>query len=88
MLKIKNQKRDPFVPPVSVSALFNLSSSFHWNDVVANQKEIDFTRKELKYDRKVLAKVFLQLGIKKGDIILVATGRSMYEHILVRTKKL
>ncbi len=83
MLKIKNQKRDPFVPPLSVSALFNLSSFRHWNDVVANQKEIDFTRKELKKDRKILAKTFLQLGIKKGDIILVATGRSMYENILI-----
>ena len=83
MLKIKSQKRDPFVPPVSVSALFNLSSTRHWNDVVANQKEIDFTRKELKNDRKVLAKAFLQLGIRKGDIILVATGRSMYENILI-----
>lgn len=83
MLKIKNQKRDPFVPPLSVSALFNLSSFRHWNDVVANQKEIDFTRKELKSDQKILAKAFLQLGIKKGDIITVATGRSMYENILI-----
>ena len=30
-----------------------------------------------------LAKAFLELGIKKGDIILVATGRSMYENILI-----
>ena len=83
MLKIKNQKRDPFVPPLSVSALFNLSSFRHWDDIVANQKEIDFTRRELKDDRKTLAKAFLQLGIKKGDIITVATGRSMYENILI-----
>lgn len=83
MLKIKNQKRDPFVPPLSVSALFDLSSFRHWDDIVANQKEIDFTRRELKNDRKTLAKAFLQLGIKKGDIITVATGRSMYENILI-----
>ena len=83
MLKIKNQKRDPAVPPVSVSALFNLSSFRHWDDVVVNQKEIDFTRRELKQDRKTLAKAFLQLGIKKGDIITVATGRSIYENILI-----
>ncbi|MBQ1298488.1 acyl--CoA ligase [Candidatus Saccharibacteria bacterium] len=83
MLKIKNQKRDPLVPPVSVSALFNLSSFRHWDDVVVNQKEIDFTRRELKQDQKTLAKAFLQLGIKKGDIITVATGRSMYENILI-----
>ncbi len=83
MLKIKNQKRDPFVPPISISALFNLSSFKHWDNVVANQKEIDFTRRELKSDRKILAKAFLQLGIKKGDIITVATGRSMYENILI-----
>ena len=83
MLKIKNQKRNPAVPPLSVSALFNLSSFRHWDEVVANQKEIDFTRRELKHDCKILAKAFLELGAKKGDIILIATGRSMYENILI-----
>ena len=83
MLKIKGQKRDPFVPPISISALFNLSSFRHWNSTVINQKELDFTRRELKQDAKTLAKAFLKLGIKKHDIILVATGRSMYENVLI-----
>ncbi len=83
MLKIKHQKRDPLVPPISVSALFNLSSFGHLDDVVVNQKELDFTRRELKQDIKVLAKAFLELGLKKGDIVTVATGRSMYENILI-----
>ena len=83
MLKIKNQKRDPSVPPVSIYALFTLSSFRHWDDIVANQKELDFTRRELKQDIYTLAKAFLQLGLKKGDIITVATGRSMYESILI-----
>ncbi len=83
MLKIKHQKRDPLVPPISISALFNLSSFGHNDDVVANQKELDFTRRELKQDIKTLAKAFLELGLKKGDIITVATGRSMYENILI-----
>ena len=83
MLKIKHQKRDPFVPPISISALFNLSSFRHWDSVVVNQKEFDFTRRELKHDRLVLAKAFLALGVKSGDIITVATGRSMYENILI-----
>ena len=83
MLKIKGQKRDPFVPPISISALFNLSSFRHWNNTVINQKELDFTRRELKQDTKTLAKAFLELGIKKHDIILVATGRSMYESVLI-----
>ncbi|MBR3132392.1 acyl--CoA ligase [Candidatus Saccharibacteria bacterium] len=83
MLKIKGQKHDPFVPPISISALFNLSSSRHWDDVVINQKELDFTRRELKEDIKTLSKAFLQLGIKKKDIITVATGRSMYENVLI-----
>ena len=83
MLKFKNQKRDPMVPPVSVYALFKLSSFRHWNDIVVNQKEFDFTRRELKNDIKVLAKVFLHLGVKKGDIITVATSRSMYENVLI-----
>ena len=46
-------------------------------------KEFDFTRRELKKDRKVVAKAFLALGVKKGDIITVATGRSMYDNILI-----
>ena len=74
MLKIKGQKRDPFVPPISISTLFNLSSFRHWDDIVINQKELDFTRRELKQDAKTLAKAFLALGIKKKDIITVATG--------------
>ena len=59
MLKIKGQKRDPFVPPISMAALFNLSSFRHWDSVVINQKELDFTRRELKQDIKTLAKAFL-----------------------------
>ena len=83
MLKIKNQKRDPIVPPVTISALFNLSSFRHWDNVVVDQKEFEFTRKELKADRKVMARALLALNVKKGDIITVATGRSMYDNILL-----
>lgn len=83
MLKIKSQKRDPFVPPLSISALYNISSFRHWNQTVVNQKEFDFTRRELKNDRKIVLKALLALGIKKGDIITVATGRSMYDNIVI-----
>ena len=83
MLKLKHQKHDPVVPPVTISALVDLSSFLHLDDVVVNQKEFDFTRRELKNDRKVMAKALLQLGVKKGDVITVATGRSMYENILI-----
>lgn len=83
MLKLKHQKHDPVVPPVTISALVDLSSFLHLDDVVVNQKEFDFTRRELKNDRKVIAKALLQLGVKKGDVITVATGRSMYENILI-----
>lgn len=83
MLKIKGQKKDPIVPPLSISALYNLSSFRHWNQIVVNQKEFDFTRRELKSDRKIVAKALLSLGIKKGDVILVATGRSMYDNVLI-----
>ena len=83
MLKIKNQKKDPIVPPVTISALFDLSSFRHWNNVVVNQKEFDFTRRELKSDRKIVARALLALGVKKGDIITVATGRSMYDNSLL-----
>ncbi|MDO4611998.1 MAG: class I adenylate-forming enzyme family protein [Candidatus Saccharibacteria bacterium] len=83
MLKIKNQKSDPIVPPLSISALFDLSSFRHWKSVVINQKEMNVTRREVKRDRKILAKAFLELGVKKGDIITVATGRSMYDNVLI-----
>ena len=83
MLKIKKQKKDPIVPPLTISALYDLSCFRHNKNVVINQKEFDFTRRELKRDRKVMAKAFLALGIKKGDIITVATGRSMYDNVLI-----
>ncbi len=83
MLKIKNQKRDPFVPHISMSALFNLSSFRHWDNIVANQKEVEFTRRDLKRDRKLLAKAMLGLGVKSGDIVLVTTGRSLYDNIVI-----
>ncbi|MBR2741676.1 acyl--CoA ligase [Candidatus Saccharibacteria bacterium] len=83
MLKIKGKKKAPLVPPISVSALFNLSCFRHQNDIVINQKELDFTRKELKQDIKTLAKAFLELGIKEHDIITVANGRPMYESVLI-----
>ena len=83
MLDIKNQKKDPIVPPLTISALYDLSCFRHNDDVVINQKEFDFTRRELKKERKILAKAFLELGVKKGDIITVATGRSMYDNVLI-----
>ena len=83
MLKIKGQKKDPIVPPISISALYDLSSFRHSRDVVVDQKEFEFTRRELKKDRKVVAKAFRVIGVKKGDIITVATGRSMYDSILI-----
>ncbi|MDO4611256.1 MAG: class I adenylate-forming enzyme family protein, partial [Candidatus Saccharibacteria bacterium] len=83
MLKIKNQKSDPIVPPLTISALFDLSSFRHWKSVVVNQKEMNVTRREVKKDRKILAKAFLELGVKRGDIITVATGRSIYDNILI-----
>ena len=83
MLKIKHQKKDPIVPPLSISALFDLSSFGHNDDIVINQKEMNVKRKEVKKDRKILAKAFLELGVKKNDIITVATGRSMYDNILI-----
>lgn len=83
MLKIKHQKKDPIVPPLSISALYNLSSFRHWNEVVIDQKEFEFTRKELKKDRNIVARALLALGVKKGDIITVATSRSIYENVLL-----
>ena len=83
MLKIKNQKRDPLVPPISISALFSLSCFRHNDDIVIDQKDLTFTRREVKRDRKILAKAFLELGVKSGDVITITNGRPVYENILV-----
>lgn len=83
MLKIKGQKKDPIVPPLSISALFDLSSFAHNKCVVINHNELDFTRKEVKRDRKILAKAFLELGVKSGDIITIINNRSCYENVLI-----
>ena len=83
MLKIKGQKNDPLVPPLSISALYDLSCFMHNKCVVMNQKELNFTRKEVKRDRKILAKALLALGIKSGDIITVINNRSCYENVLL-----
>lgn len=83
MLKIRHQKRDPLVPPISISALFTLSCFGHNKDIAINQNDIDIPRYIIKKDRKILAKALLELGIKSGDIITVATGRPIYECILL-----
>ena len=83
MLKLKGQKKDPIVPPLTISALYDLSSFRHSKQVVVNQKEFDFTRAELRRDRRVMVRALLSLGVKKGDVILVATGRSMYDNVLI-----
>ena len=83
MLKIQGQKRDPSVPPISISALFTLSCFRHNDDIAVNQKDLNFTRREMKRDRKIFAKALLELGVKSGDIITVASGRPVYENIIL-----
>lgn len=83
MLKIKHQKRDPLVPPISISALFTLSCFRHNDEVAINQKDLNFTRRQIRQDRKIFAKALLALGVKSGDIITVATGRPVYENIVL-----
>lgn len=83
MLKIEHQKRPPVVPPISISALFSLSCFRHNKDIVVDQKNLTFTRQEMKRDRKVLAKALMQLGIRPGDIITIASGRPVYESIVL-----
>lgn len=83
MLKIKNQKRDPLTPPINLSALYDISCLGHLDEVAVNQKEQNFTRRELKRDRDTFAKALLQLGIKRGDIITVFTARTLYDSIVI-----
>ena len=83
MLKFENRKRAPLVPPISVSELFVLSCVGHKDDVVINQNEVDFTRRQLLADMKLLAKAFLQLDVKAGDIMTVAFDRPLYDNVLV-----
>ncbi len=83
MLKIPSQQRDPIVPPISISALFDISCINHLGDIAVDQKDLKVTRRQFKSDRDTLAKAFLKLGIKKGDIITVVTGRSLYDSLLI-----
>lgn len=83
MLKIKGQKKDPTVPPISISALFTLSCFRHNNDIVIDQRDLTFTRREVKRDREILAKALLELGVKSGDIITFATSAPVYENIVL-----
>ena len=83
MLKIKHQKRAPLVPHISISALFTLSCFKHNDDIVVDQKDLSFTRREMKRDRKIFAKALLELGVKSGDIITVASGRPVYENLVL-----
>ena len=80
MLKIKGQKKDPTVPPLSVSALFTLSCFRHNDAVAVNQRELNFTRREIKRDRKILAKALLELGVKSGDIITIFTSKNFIDN--------
>ncbi len=83
MLKIKHQKHDPLVPPISIAALFNISCLGHKKSIAINQNDVNINRKTIKKDIITLEKALLALGIKTGDIITVATGRPIYESILL-----
>lgn len=83
MLKIKGQKPDPMVPPLSVYGLFLLSCLGHDNDVAADEKVLQWTRYEMKQDIENLAKALLLLEVKKGDIVTIFSGRSMYANIVI-----
>lgn len=83
MLKIKGQGKDPTVPPISISALFTISCFRHNDDIVVDQKNLTFTRREMKRDRLIMAKALLELGVKSGDIITVGSGRPVYENIVL-----
>lgn len=83
MLKIKGQKPDPMIPPISLFALLKLSNTGHMDDVVVAERPLRFTRRDLMRDVKNLAKALLELEVKPGEIVTVATGRSMYANIVI-----
>ncbi len=83
MLEIKGQKPDPSVPPLNMYGMFLLSSTGHWNDVVVDEKFFRYTRREMKRDIETLARALLVLKVKSGDIVTIATGRSMYANLVI-----
>lgn len=83
MSLLYNPGKEPVVPAISVSALFSISCLGHMSEIVVNQKEKDFTRREMKKDQISMARTMLFWGIKKGDIIVVSNARPTYENIVL-----
>lgn len=83
MLKIKGQKPDPLFPLVNVYALLKISCIGHEDDIVADENRLTFTRREMLRDIETLAKALMELGVRPDDVVVSATGRSLYENVLI-----
>lgn len=71
------------VPPMSIYGLFKLTSFGHMNDIVADEKKLRITRREMLRDIENLAKALLILGVNSGDVVNIANARSMYANVII-----
>ena len=64
-------KRNPLIPNLSVSNAFDLVSLGYRNEEAVDCLDLHIKYKDLIKDSSILARAFMELGIKKGDIISI-----------------
>ena len=79
---LKYFERHPIIPNLSISNAIDLMFMFSGEKPVIDCLDLQVTHKQFKEDGIILAKAFLQLGIKAGDIIAVSMP-NFYQAIAV-----
>lgn len=69
---LKYFERHPIIPNLSISNAIDLMFMFSGKKPVIDCLDLKVNHKQFKTDANVLAKAFLQLGVKAGDIIAVS----------------
>jgi len=65
-------EKHPIIPNINIYSAFKLMSAPYKNDSAVDCLDLNATYKELLEDSITLSKAFIELGIKKGDIITVS----------------
>ena len=69
---LKYFERHPIIPNLSISNAIDLMFMFSGKKPVIDCLDLKVNHKQFKADANILAKAFLQLGVKAGDIIAVS----------------
>lgn len=79
---LSKRELDPFIPQISISAAINIASRRHMNVPVIEQRELTVTRGEYIADAEMVSRALLQLGVRDGDIVVVATP-NLYQSLVI-----